>query len=107
MEEKFSTFEIEHTLRNENRFADALAVLGSQIIFEGDSTRIEVSKRKESIIEMLKERFQEKQCEEDWRIPIREALMKERDAAELKVLKDYALVRGELYHRMPGGVLSR
>ena len=33
--------------------------------------------------------------------------MKEEDAIELKVLKDYALVRGELYHRMPGGVLSR
>ena len=63
MEENFSTFEIEHTPRNENRFIDALAALGSQIIFEGDSTRIEVSKRKESIIEMLKERFQEEQCE--------------------------------------------
>ena len=42
MEEKFSTFEIKHTPRNENRFADALAALGSQIIFEGDSTRIKV-----------------------------------------------------------------
>ena len=50
MEEKFSTFEIEHTPRNENRFVDVLAALGSQIIFEGDSTRIEVNKRKESII---------------------------------------------------------
>ena len=59
MKEKFSTFEIEHTLRNENRFVNALAALGSQIIFEADSTGIEVSKRKESIIEMLKERFQE------------------------------------------------
>ena len=58
MEEKFSTFEIEHTPRNENRFADALAAWGSQIIFEGDSTRIEVNKMKESIIKMLKERFQ-------------------------------------------------
>ena len=57
MEEKFSTFEIEHTPRNENQFADALAALGSQIIFEGDSTKIEVNKRKESIIEMLKARF--------------------------------------------------
>ena len=57
MEEKFSTFEIEHTPRNENRFVDVLAVLGSQIIFEGDSTGIEVSKRKKSIIEILKERF--------------------------------------------------
>ena len=57
MEEKFSTFEIEHAPRNENRFADALAALGSQIIFEGSSTNIEVSKRKESIIELLKESF--------------------------------------------------
>ena len=106
LEENFSTFEIEHIPRNENRFADALAALGSQIIFERDSTRIVVSKRKESIIEMLKERFQEKQFEGDWRIPMREALMEEEDTAELKMLKDYALVRGELYHRMPGGVLS-
>ena len=57
MEEKFSTFEIEHALKNENRFADTLAALGSQIIFKGDSTRIEVSKRKEFIIKMFKERF--------------------------------------------------
>ena len=56
---------------------------------------------------MLKERFQEEQCEEDWRIPIKEALMKEEDMTKLKALKDYALVRGELYHRMPSGVLLR
>ena len=76
-------------------------------MFEGDSTRVEVSKRKESITEMLKERFQEEQCEGNWRISIKEALMKEEDIVELKVLKDYTLVRGELYCRMPGGVLSR
>ena len=107
MEEKFLTFEIEHDPRNENRFADALFALGSQIMFEGDSTRVKISKREESIIEVLKERLQEEQCERDWQISIKEALMKEEDAAELKALKDYALVRGELYHRMPGGVLSR
>ncbi|XP_050253089.1 uncharacterized protein LOC126699371 [Quercus robur] len=61
MEEKFSTFEIEHAPRNENRFADALAALGSQIIFEGSSANIEVSKREESIIEVLKEKFREEQ----------------------------------------------
>ena len=76
-------------------------------MFEGDSTRVEVSKRKESIIEVLKEKFQEEQCEGDWRIPIKEALMKEEDTARLKVLKDNALVKGELYREMPGGVLSR
>ena len=56
---------------------------------------------------MLKERFQEEQCEGNSRIPIKEALMKEEDIVGLKVLKDYALVRGELYRRMLGGVLSR
>ena len=55
---------------------------------------------------MLRERFLEEQCEGHWQFPIREALMKEEDAAELKVLKDYALVRGELYRRMPGGILT-
>ena len=57
MEEKFSTFEIEHAPRKENRFAVVLAVLGSQIMFERDNTRVEVSKREEFIIEVLKERF--------------------------------------------------
>ena len=104
MEEKFSTFEIEYAPRNKNQFADAL---GSQIIFEWDSTRIEVSKRKESIIELLKERFREEQCKGDWRIPIREVLMRGEDAAESKILKEYALMREELYRRMPGGVLSK
>ena len=88
MEEKFSTFEIENTPRNKNGFANALAALDLQIIFKGDSTTIKVSKRKESIIEMLKERFQEEQYEGDWRFLIREALMKEEDATELKMLKD-------------------
>ena len=82
-------------------------MLGSQIIFERDSTRIEFGKRKESIIETLKERFQEEQCEGDWWIPIKEALIEEEDTEKMKIVKDYALVRGELYCRMLGGVLSR
>ena len=107
MEEKFSAFKIEHALRSENWYVDVLALLGSQIAFEGSNTRIEVSKRKKSIFEMLKERFQEERCEEDWRIPIMEAMMKGGDMVELKVLKDYALVKEELYRRMLGGILSR
>jgi len=52
--------------------------LGSQIAFEGSSTKVEVNKRKESIDEILQEIFQEKQeCEEDWRVPIKETLLKE------------------------------
>ena len=81
--------------------------MGLQIIFKRGNTRIEVGKRKESIIKTLKERFQEEQCKEDWRFPIREALVKEKDTAVLKVLKEYALVRRESYCRMLGRVLSR
>ncbi|XP_075669935.1 uncharacterized protein LOC142639673 [Castanea sativa] len=65
MEEEFSTFEIEHALRSENRYADTLAALGSQIVFGGSSTRIEASEWKESIIEILKEMFEEEKFEED------------------------------------------
>ena len=107
MEEKFSTFEIEHAPRNENQFADALAALGSQIMFERDNTRVVVSKREESMIEVLKERFLEERCEGDWWIPIREALIKGVGATELKLLKYYTMMRGALYCRMPGGVLFR
>ena len=81
--------------------------MGSQIIFKGNSTSIEVSKREESIIKVLKKKFREEQGEGDWRIPIKETLVKGDYAAELKILKDYALVKEELYRRMPGGILSR
>ena len=76
-------------------------------MFERDNTRVVVNKREESIIEVLKERFLEERCEGDCRIPIREALIKGKGAAELKLLKDYTMMRGELYCRMPSGVLFR
>uniref|UniRef100_A0A2N9IE29 Integrase catalytic domain-containing protein n=1 Tax=Fagus sylvatica TaxID=28930 RepID=A0A2N9IE29_FAGSY len=60
LEAKFSTFEIERAQRNENRYADALATLGSQIAFE-----------------------------------------------DLREIKDYTLISGDLYRRLPGGVLAR
>ena len=55
----------------------------------------------------MKERFQEERCEKDWRIPIKEALMKEKKMTDLKTLKEYTLVKGELYRRMLGGILLR
>ena len=65
MEEKFSTFKIEHAPRNENWFTDALVALSSQIMFEDDNTKVVVSKKEESIIEMLKKRFLKERCERD------------------------------------------
>ena len=57
---------------------------------------------------MLKERFPEKEgCEKDWKAPIKEALLKEEDVVELKIVKDYVLMKGKLYHKMLRGILSR
>ena len=90
MEEKFCIFKIEHAQKRDNRYTDALAALGSQIAFEGTNARVEIKKWRESIIEILKEKFTEKEeCKEDWRAPIKEALLKEEDMAELKIVKEY------------------
>ena len=87
---------------------DALAVLGSQIACKGGIAKVEINKRRESIIEILQERFPEREeCKEDLRAPIKEALLKEEDMAELKTLKDYILMKGELYYRMLKGILFR
>ena len=44
LEQEFQTFSIEYTQRSENRFADALATLGSQVPFEGRDTLIRIGK---------------------------------------------------------------
>uniref|UniRef100_A0A2N9G246 Integrase catalytic domain-containing protein n=1 Tax=Fagus sylvatica TaxID=28930 RepID=A0A2N9G246_FAGSY len=54
LEAKFSTFEIEHAQRNENRYADVLATLGSQIAFEGEEMNVTICKKTQPIIELLK-----------------------------------------------------
>ena len=41
---EFQTFSIEYTQRSENRFADALATLGSQIPFKGRDTLVRIGK---------------------------------------------------------------
>ena len=44
LEQEFQTFSVEYTQRSENRFADALATLGSQVPFKGRDTLIRVNK---------------------------------------------------------------
>ena len=105
LEAKFSTFEIEHAQRNENRYADALATLGSQITFEGEEMDVTICKKMEPITESLKKEFEELSSDqEDWRAPIKAKLMSPVVAADLREIKDYTLISGDLYRRMPGGV---
>uniref|UniRef100_A0A2N9GPS6 Uncharacterized protein n=1 Tax=Fagus sylvatica TaxID=28930 RepID=A0A2N9GPS6_FAGSY len=108
LEAKFSTFEIEHAQRNENRYADALATLGSQITFEGEEMDVTICKKMEPITESLKKEFEELSSDqEDWRAPIKAKLMSPAVAADLREIKDYTLISGDLYRRLPGGVLAR
>jgi ribonuclease HI len=67
LEAKFSTFEIERAQRNENRYADALATLGSQIAFKGEEMDVTICKKMKPIIESLKKEFEEPSPDqEDW-----------------------------------------
>ena len=62
---------MKYAQKSENRFANALATLGSQIPFKEESTLIKVSKQQNSIIETLKRLFPEEPDEEDWRSEIK------------------------------------
>ena len=108
LEEKFDTFEISHAMRCGNRYADALATLGSEVSFDGPKVDVTIDKRTMQITDMLKERFKEQDFDaKDWRIPIRAKLMSPEGAVDLKVFKDYVLIAGDLYRRLPRGVLAR
>ena len=108
LEAKFNTFEIEHAQRNENRYADALATLGSQIAFEGEEMDVTVCKKTEPITELLKKEFEELfPDQEDWQELIKAKLVSPAIVADLREIKDYTLISGDIYRRLPGGVLPR
>ena len=108
LEDSFEEFNIEHSLRSDNRFADALAILGSKIKFEGATTDVTIVKRPIPIVQMLKEElFDQPLGQIDWRSSIKEALLSLGEKDHLKILKDYALMAGELYKKLPRGVLAR
>ena len=43
----------------------------------------------------------------DWRSEIEEKMKEARPERSIKELRDYTLIVGELYRRLPGGILSR
>ena len=48
---------LEYTQRSENKFADALATLESQVPFKGKDTLVRIGKQEHSIIKVLKMMF--------------------------------------------------
>ena len=107
MELKLQTFSVEYAQRSENLFTDTLATLGSQIPFKGKSTLIRISKHENSIIGILKRMFPEESEKKDWRDEIKGKIGELEHRGSIKELKDYTLIEGELYRRLPGGILSR
>ena len=105
---KFSTFKVTHALRNENRYADALAALGSQVAFKGPTADVTIKKRSIPITDLLKEEYEEQnRGQEDWRTLLKSKLMSPEVMVDLKVLKDFVLISRDLYRRLPGGILAR
>ncbi|CAL9017729.1 unnamed protein product [Prunus brigantina] len=93
---------MEHIPGVTNRYADALATLGSKLSFVQEQPNITVIKRSTPVIEaMAQEDLLE---EDDWRKPLKKKLGEE---SSIKDLKDYVIIFGELYRRLPGGVLTR
>ena len=108
MEDSFEEFNIEHFLRSDNRFVDALATLGSKVSFEGATTDVTIVKRPIPVIQMLKEEFFDQSLEQkNWQSSLKEALLSPDEKDHLKVLKDYTIMAGKLYIKHPGGVLVR
>ena len=56
---------MEYTQRSENRFADALATLESQVPFKGKDTLVRIGKQEHSIIRIFKTMFPKEPKQQD------------------------------------------
>nr|XP_023877949.1 uncharacterized protein LOC111990408 [Quercus suber] len=108
LDDSFEDFDIQHSQRSNNCFANALATLRARISFEGTATDVTIIKKPVPTIQVLKEEFFGQPLDQaDWRSPIKEALLSPSSKGQLKCFKYYTLVAGELYKKFPGGVLAR
>ncbi len=68
---------------------------------------VTICKKMEPITELLKKEFEElSPDQEDWRTSIKAKLVSLAVIANLREIKDYTLIFGDLYRRLPGGVLA-
>ncbi|KAI5343581.1 hypothetical protein L3X38_011457 [Prunus dulcis] len=85
-----------------NRYADALATLGSKLPFVREQPNIIVIRRDTPMVEAM---IQGELLEgDDWRKPVKKKL---RAGSSIKDLKDNIIIFGELYRRLPGGILTQ
>ncbi|CAL2230297.1 unnamed protein product [Prunus armeniaca] len=91
----FKQVVLEHIPGVTNRYADALATLGSKLSFVEEQPNITVIKKDMPVVEGE---------ESDWRKFVKENIGK---GSDIKELKDYAIIFGELYRCLLGGILTR
>lgn len=92
---------MEHTPDITNRYADALATLGSKLSFTNEEPNISVVRRDEPATKTLPTIRQSEKG--DWTRLVSDELAK----GNIKTSTEYTLLFGELYKRLPGGILSR
>uniref|UniRef100_A0A2N9GLY1 Integrase catalytic domain-containing protein n=1 Tax=Fagus sylvatica TaxID=28930 RepID=A0A2N9GLY1_FAGSY len=67
-----------------------------------------LAQRSIPITDLLREEYEQQDPDkEDWRTPLKSKLVSPKDVADLKALKDFVLISGDLYRRLPGGILAR
>ena len=76
------------------------------MLFKGKETLVRIGKQEHSIIRILKRMFLEGPEQQDWRSEVKEKMKEVGYGGSMKELKDYILIEGELYRRLPGGILS-
>ena len=81
--------------------------MGSQVPFEGRNTLIRIGKQEHFIIKILQKASPEESRQWDWRSEVKEKMKKVGPGRSIKELKEFALIEGELYRRLLGGILSR
>ncbi|XP_021827276.1 uncharacterized protein LOC110767920 [Prunus avium] len=101
----FEQIALEHIPGITNRYANALATLGSKLSFTKEQPNIAVIRKDMPTVEAMS--LEEVPEEGDWRTCIQEELVSLRKEGSIKKLKEYVVILGELYRRLPSGILAR
>ncbi|KAK9932280.1 hypothetical protein M0R45_019525 [Rubus argutus] len=96
---------LEHIPGATNRYADALATLGSKLSFTNEQPNVVVVQRTKPSTEALI--LPEVPETDDWWNSVKGSLASQGKEINLKTLKDYVILHEELYIRLSGGILAR
>ena len=68
---------------------------------------VRIGKQEYAIIRILQKMYPGESKQWDWRSEIEEKMKEAKPERSIKELRDYTLIEGELYRRLPRGILTR